>query len=177
MQNVEFKAEIRDLEAARRQAVLMGARCAGTFAQVDTYFRVADGRLKRRETPGQSPEWIWYQRPDTLTARVSKYTILTDEQARIRYGTGTLVPWKVVRKTRELWILDNIRIHLDLVEDVGTFIEFEAVVSRKNDLTECRTMVVYLRDQFAPILGEPVSGSYESMVGEIAEPERQPKWP
>jgi adenylate cyclase class 2 len=177
MQNVEFKAEVRNLEAARRQCSLAGAVKSGTFAQIDTYFRVADGRLKRRETPGKPAEWIFYQRPDTVAARTSRYTLLSDEQARVRYGSGTLIPWKVVRKTRELWLLDNVRIHLDQVEDVGTFIEFEAVVSARHDLNECRTMVLHLREQFEPILGEPVSGSYEALVQEVREPERERRMP
>ena len=177
MQNVEFKAEIRNVEAARRQCALVGAVSRGSVAQIDTYFRVADGRLKRRESPGGAPEWIWYQRPDMVTARVSRYTILNDEQARVRFGAGTLIPWKEVRKVRELWMFDNARIHIDHVEDVGTFIEFEAVVSPRHDLTECRSTLVRLREQFEPILGEPVSGSYEAMVSELLDSERRPRLP
>ncbi|MFO0828916.1 MAG: class IV adenylate cyclase [Phycisphaerales bacterium] len=177
MQNVEFKAEIRNVEAARRQCELSGAKCFGSFVQIDTYFRVPEGRLKRRETAGRAPEWIWYQRPDTVAARVSKYTILSDEQARVRFGTGTLVPWKVVRKTRELWIVDNVRIHLDTVEDVGSFIEFEAMVSPRHDLVECRMMLTQLREAFEPILGEPVGASYEAMVSELADSEQRERLP
>lgn len=177
MQNVEFKAEVRDIEAARRQCTLIRATPGGTFAQIDTYFRVAEGRLKRRQSPGRSAEWIWYQRPDSLAVRTSRYTLLSDEQAAVRWGHASMVPWKVVRKIRERWMLDNIRIHLDQVEDVGTFIEFEAAVSPHYDLTECRAVVVQLREQFSPILGEPVGGSYESMVGELAESERGPSLP
>ena len=93
MRNVEFKAEIRDLEAARLTCEVVGAVRAGTLVQVDTYFRTPDGRLKRRETEGQPPEWIFYQRPDQLGPRVSRYTLLTDGQARVRFGSGTLQAW------------------------------------------------------------------------------------
>ena len=190
MQNVEFKAEIRDLEAARRQCGLVGARRAGSFAQVDTYFRIPDGRLKRRvSTPiaaatsldngpvAGTIEWIYYRRPDAPAARVSNYTILSDAQARVRYGEGTLLPWKIVRKTREVWIVDNVRIHLDHVDGLGFFIEFEAVVSPRFDAAECRMMVVYLRDAFAPILGEPIGGSYESLTAELPENDRSQPLP
>lgn len=177
MQNVEFKAEIRDLTAARRQCSLVGATFAGSFVQIDTYFRLAEGRLKRRETPGRAAEWIFYRRPDGPVARLAHYTILTDEQARVRFGEGTLVPWKVVRKTRELWMVDNCRVHLDSVEDLGLFIEFEAVVSPRHDLGECRMMVQHLREQFAPIMGEAIGGSYESLSPELPEPERAARFP
>ncbi len=177
MQNVEWKAEIRDLEAARRQCGLVGASQVGSFVQIDTYFRLTDGRLKRRETPGRPIEWIFYRRPDSLAARVSQYTLLSDQQARVRYGEGTLVPWKIVRKTRELWVIDNVRIHLDDVESLGLFIEFEAVVSARHDLAECRMMLAHLRDQFAPILGEAIGGSYESLSPDLPEVDRAPRWP
>ncbi|MDZ4756032.1 MAG: CYTH domain-containing protein [Phycisphaerae bacterium] len=189
MQNVEFKAEIRDLEVARRQCALIGARRAGRVAQIDMYFRIAEGRLKRREStelllnehPAERPlgsvEWIFYQRPDSLLARISQYTIFTDAQARVRYGTATLIPWKVVRKSRELWLVDNVRIHLDDVDQLGLFIEFEAVVSARHDVVECRMMVAHLREQFAPILGEPISGSYETLAPELEDSERTIRLP
>lgn len=177
MQNVEFKAEIRDLEAARRQCALVGAAPAGSMVQIDTYFRVADGRLKRRESPGRPVEWIFYRRPDGPIARLAHYTILTDEQARVRFGEGTLVPWKVVRKTRELWMVGNVRVHLDQVEDLGLFIEFEAVVSSRHDVAECRMMVQHLREQYAPIMGEAIGGSYESLTSELPDSERTTRSP
>lgn len=177
MQNVEFKAEIRDMEAARRQCGLVGAVHAGNLVQIDTYFRVPDGRLKRRETPGRAIEWIFYRRADGPVARLAHYTILTDEQARVRFGEGTLAPWKVVRKCRELWMVGNVRVHLDQVEDLGLFIEFEAVVSSRHDIAECRMMVQHLRDQFAPIMGEAIGGSYESLVAELPESERTTRMP
>lgn len=177
MKNVEFKSELRDLEAARLQCGLIGARPAGTIAQVDTYFRVPSGRLKRREAPGCDPEWIVYARPDSPGARVSTYTLLTEQQARVRFGEGTLRPWKVVRKLRELWLLDNVRIHLDQVEDVGRFIEFEALVGSAHDLAACRALVVQLREQFEPILGEPVGASYEALVTELDHPAAERRYP
>ncbi len=181
MQNVEYKAEVRDLAAARRQCALVGAVPAGRFEQSDLYFRVPEGRLKRRESRNEAGtvtvEWIFYRRPDTAASRVAQYTILTDEQARVRFGEGTLTPWKRVRKTRELWMVGNVRVHLDEVEGLGSCIEFEAVVSPRHDLAECRMMLAHLREQFAPIMAEAIAGSYESLAPELpAEDERQ-AWP
>ncbi|MDZ4831050.1 MAG: class IV adenylate cyclase [Phycisphaerae bacterium] len=178
---MEFKAEVRDLAAARRQCALTGAVAHGSFRQVDTYVRVALGRLKRRESRGvgggAAPEWISYERPNSPASRVSRYTILSDAEARLRFGAGTLLPWKVVRKTRELWLLKNVRIHLDEVEEVGTFIEFEAVVSACHDLADCNRAVTHLREQFEPILGESVATSYEAMVDELTVTDQQARLP
>jgi adenylate cyclase class IV len=171
MRNVEFKAEIRDLEAARLTCEVVGAVRAGTLVQVDTYFRTPDGRLKRRETEGQPPEWIFYQRPDQPGPRLSRYTLLTDGQARVRFGSGTLQAWKVVRKRREPWLLDSARsqtrIHLDEVEGLGTFLEIEALVTPGRDLPEACVEVLRLRGAFSPLLGEPIAGSYGELAPEL----------
>lgn len=177
MQNVEFKAEIRDIDAARRACAERGARSAGACAQVDTYVRVPAGRLKRRETPGRAAEWILYHRPDTAADRLSRYTILSDEQARVRFGQGTLTPWKVVRKVRELWLLGNVRIHFDAVEGLGSYLEIEAVVTPRHDVAECRAQVAALRAALALALGDAIAGSYESMSAEVAEAERLRRLP
>jgi adenylate cyclase class IV len=171
MQNIEFKAELRDLAAARKQCERLGARRIGLLEQIDTYFRLADGRLKRREARGEPTEWIHYHRSDDVSPRLSNYSILTDDQARRRWGTHSLREWLVVRKQRELWMLDNVRIHLDIVEKLGTFIELEAVVSASHAPRDCRKQVDELRNTFGPILGEAVAASYSDLMElEIAQP-------
>ncbi|MHC5025001.1 MAG: class IV adenylate cyclase [Planctomycetota bacterium] len=164
MQNVEFKAELRDVEAARAQCRAAGARRIGQVRQADTYFRMPDGRLKRREAAGEPIEWIFYHRPNGVTPRLSNYTILSDEQARRRWGTQSLRPWLVVRKGRELWMVGNVRIHLDHVDQLGRFIEFEAVVSEDHDVHDCDEQVAELREAFDPWLGEPIGVSYVDLL-------------
>src|SRR6185295_3041226 len=134
MQNIEFKAELRNLEAARRVCKLVSAQKMGQLRQVDTYFKLADGRLKKREAIGEPIEWIFYHRPNRISPKMSNYTILTDEQARRRWGTHNLKLWLKVVKVRELWMIGDVRIHLDHVEELGKFIEFEAMVSRRFDV-------------------------------------------
>jgi adenylate cyclase, class 2 len=160
MQNIEFKSELRNLAAARCQCQVLGAKHGGLLQQTDTYFRMADGRLKKREMPGEPAQWILYHRPDRIVPRMSNYTILNNEQARRRWGTHGLKQWLVVRKRRDLWLLGDVRIHLDDVENLGCFIEFEALVSRRFDVQMCQRSVAELREVFAPLLGEPISRSY-----------------
>jgi adenylate cyclase class 2 len=167
MQNIEFKAELRNIEAARRQCKLIGAERVGQLRQTDTYFRLPDGRLKRREAPGEPVEWIFYHRPDRVSPKMSNYTILTDEQAKRRWGTHSLKPWLTVTKTRELWMIEDVRIHLDTVDDLGTFIEFEALVSRRFDVKMCHAAVNELRERFGPLIAEPLSVSYSDMMQQI----------
>jgi adenylate cyclase class IV len=164
MQNVEFKAELRDPEAARAQCSTLGAEFVGIMEQTDDYFRLSDGRLKKRTAPGEPIEWIFYHRPNHVRPRMSSYTILSDAQATRRWGTHSLRSWLTVRKKRELWMFENVRIHLDTVEDLGEFIEFEAMVSKLHDVRACHRTIDELREQFGPVLGEPISHSYSDLM-------------
>ena len=168
-ENVEFKAELRDVGVARGICEKIGARHVWTREQTDTYFRVASGRLKRRETMGWPAEIIRYDRPNRVDAAISSYEILTDDEARTRYGHEDPPVWLIVRKMRELYLLAGIRIHLDDVDQLGTFLEFEAVVSPALTPEQGRERVMQLRQDFAPVLGEPISTSYSDMLSSTNE--------
>ena len=166
MRNIEFKAELRDLAAARRQCKVLGGQRIGQLHQTDTYYKLVDGRLKKREAPGEPTEWIYYHRPDRVTPKMSNYAILTEAQAARRWGTKGLRTWLTVTKTRELWMIGNVRIHLDEVEGLGRFIEFEAVVSREFDEKACHEAVNTMRTAFAVTMGEPVGTSYSDLLAQ-----------
>ncbi len=167
MQNIEFKAELRDPAVARQQCKVFGAHHIGNLHQTDTYYKLTDGRLKKREAPGEPIEWIYYHRPDSVKPRMSNYSILTDDQARRRWGTKSLRQWLIVVKKRELWMVDNVRIHLDDVDQLGKFIEFEAIVSKNRDVKECHLAVNHLREVFGPVMGEPVAPSYCDLMAQV----------
>jgi adenylate cyclase class IV len=173
MQNVEFKAELRDLPAARGQCRAIGAQFIGVLKQVDTYFKLVDGRLKRREAVGEPVEWVYYHRPDRIRPRLCNYTILSDEQARLRWGTHGLREWLTVSKLRELWMIEDVRIHLDRVARIGDFIEFEAMVSRQFDIRQCHEALDELREIFAPTLGEAISAGYSDLMDQVLAESRE----
>src|SRR4051794_8194198 len=131
--NIEIKAKCNDLAAARRGAKRVGARRVGVLHQVDTYFHVARGRLKLREIRGGGAELIWYVRQNRAAARESNYALVAVEEPGPlkRALAAALGVRSVVRKRRELWMYENVRIHLDEVEGLGRFIEFEAVMSKR----------------------------------------------
>jgi adenylate cyclase class IV len=164
MHNVEYKAELRDLAMARAACRALGAAHIITLEQVDTYFRVPSGRLKRRECVGEPTEWIFYDRKDQARPRLSCFSIYSESQARERFGVAPLPELVVVRKTRDLYLFENVRIHLDEVEGLGRFLEFEALVSPGFPVAKCHTMVEHLRATFGPALGEALSCSYADMI-------------
>ena len=170
MHNVEYKAELRDADLARSIARQLGATHAGNLRQVDTYYKVASGRLKRREisyagdneTPTEI-EYIFYDRPDQTTQRLSHYVIYDETTARERFGTRELPVELTVGKVRCLFLTGPVRIHIDEVEGLGSFIEFEAVVSRAHPVRKCHELVSQLRQHFQPAMGEPIAVSYSDL--------------
>ena len=164
MQNVEYKSELRDPDLCRALLARAGARRIDRFEQVDTYFRVAEGRLKRRETPGLPVQYIRYDRANRLAPKISRYELFTEEEALARFGAAALPVWLVVRKARELWLLANMRVHLDEVEGLGNFFEIEALVSPDYNLARCHEGIDQLRGALGVALGEPIDGSYSDMI-------------
>jgi len=174
MNNVELKAELRDPALARLVAKAIGASYIATIDQVDTYYRIPSGKLKKREAIGEPVEYIFYERPIKATAKLSQFVIYSEEEALERFGREPLPVWVVVRKKRELFMHGNVRVHFDTVEGLGNFLEFEALVSRDHDIAACTHMVQALREKFAPAIGELIDCGYADLLArdEVERAER-----
>jgi len=126
--NAEFKARCWDLEGAVRRSRAAGARRVGREHQIDTYYRVTEGRLKIRET-GSHAELVWYFRGDTLRSKRSDVLMLTlrDVPAVKATLARTLGVKVIVDKVRRVYLRDNVRVHIDDVRGLGHFVEIESV--------------------------------------------------
>lgn len=126
--NVEIKARAADLVPVRAVLATRGARFVGLDHQVDTYFRVASGRLKLREGDIENA-LIHYERENTAGPKHSKVGLLATTPGSPLKGmlTAALGIDVVVDKRREIHFLDNVKIHLDEVAGLGTFVEIEAI--------------------------------------------------
>lgn len=166
--NVELKA--RDPEPARSLAVcerLAGAVDHGTLWQRDTYFSVPDGRLKLREQePGDGPWLIQYRRPDETVARVSRYRLVRVDDADVCRAAldEALGTRGAVEKRRRLFVWQDVRIHLDEVAGLGSFLEFEAVAPAASDLSPERRRVAELRERFAIREEDVVAVGYADLL-------------
>jgi predicted adenylyl cyclase CyaB len=132
MPNIEIKARYSDLAQARRIAKQLKARFVGRAKQVDTFYKVSQGRLKLRESSLKGAELIPYVRPNVRGPKTSQYVVLpvTDPTKTKLLFKGLLGVEGVVEKTRDLFLLGNVRIHLDQVRGLGNFLEFEAVMPK-----------------------------------------------
>ena len=102
--NIELKARCDHLSLAAARAAELGAHQVGEILQVDTYFRVPNGRLKLREIAGKSPELIWYEREDSIEFRASDYEVVPIAEAALTKSAlaRALGIRAEVRKRREL---------------------------------------------------------------------------
>lgn len=162
--NVEIKAELRDIELARSVCRSIGAKHIGTLIQTDTYFRIPQGRFKRRVTQGEPTEYIFYDRPDRSRPKLSHFSLYSEAEAASRYGSSPMPELCVVHKQRDLYMYNNTRVHLDQVRDLGTFIEFEAMVSPTNNVARCHAEIASLRSSFEIVMGEPIACSYADLL-------------
>ena len=146
--NVELKAHDPDSARTLERALAAGAQDRGVLRQRDTYFAVAHGRLKLREEEPGGATLIAYERPDAATERVSSYRLVPVADAdglRAALSVANGVTAVVVKRRRVL-LWEAVRIHLDEVRGLGSFLELEAVAQPGSDLVRERAQVARLRE-------------------------------
>lgn len=126
--NIEIKARCERIDELHALLMAAGASYRGEDHQRDTYFACAHGRLKLRQGNIENA-LIHYQRSDLAGPKVSAVTLYPAadaEQLRavLEKALGRLV---VVDKKRHIYYIDNVKFHLDEVQELGFFAEIEAI--------------------------------------------------
>ncbi len=164
--NVEIKARCADHERVRAVLRARGARFVGTDHQIDTYFRAAAGRFKLREGRIENA-LIHYDREDTPGPKRTHVTLFATEPGS---ALGDLLRRAlevatVVDKEREIYFLDNVKVHLDTVAGLGTFVEFEAIdLDGTRRVEELRAQVTELMDACGVRDDDLLALSYSDML-------------
>ena len=168
--NLEIKARCADLAAARDVAERLATRYVGVDDQVDTYFATRSGRLKLRVSSlSGGGVLIPYQRPDQAGPKRADYQIIPipDPPHLARMLGEILGVHCVVRKRREVFLVDNVRIHLDEVEGLGSFLELEAVYDGSAaSEAEQLVKVERLMAELGVAEEDLVETSYEGLLGD-----------
>jgi homotetrameric cytidine deaminase len=149
--NIELKARDINPEATLARCQALGAEDQGFIKQRDTYFTARTGRLKLREQGDGEHELIAYRRPDDAAATESTYvrapvTAPRELAEALDAGLGTV---DVVLKRRRLLVWEGVRIHLDEVVGLGSFIEFEAVLPDAGSPGEAEEQIARLRSELS----------------------------
>jgi adenylate cyclase class IV len=136
--NVEVKARIESVDALKPAAARIADDGPVEIAQDDTFFQCRSGRLKLRTFSSDSGELIYYRRADQLGPKESFYLrsqtstpAILRESLSLAYGEAGRV-----RKLRTLFIVGRTRIHLDVVETLGHFLELEVVLGADESIEE-----------------------------------------
>jgi adenylate cyclase class IV len=149
--NIELKARDPTPGRSRELCLALCAEDRGQLLQRDTYFEVARGGLKLREQrPGQA-HLIQFDRAREPQERESHYRLIeVDDGPTLRAALERALGSRVtVTKKRSLFIWQTVRIHLDEVERLGSFIELEAVAPPESDLTREYELIRELREAFS----------------------------
>jgi predicted adenylyl cyclase CyaB len=170
--NIEIKARVSDPAVLLETARKLADSPPKTILQTDTFFQVADGRLKVREFADGTGELIFYRRPDADGPKTSDYAIAgaADGRALCQVLSAALTVRGVVRKTRLLFMAGRTRIHLDEVEDLGSFMELEVVLTGGEDPAHGEAEAAELMRQLGITPADLVSGAYIDLLEEGGAP-------
>jgi len=162
--NIEIKAALADLSAARAAVMRLGAVADAVEEQTDRYFTLdGEHRVKLRTIAGGRAELIDYRRREHAGVRASDYTV-----SPVRHDGLCAVPKGdpivVVRKRREILLWDNVRIHLDTVDRLGEFLELEAIVDEQHDDATCHRQVATVLSALGVDQSRLIRASYAELL-------------
>jgi len=163
-QLLEFKARVDSLEAVRKKLRYMNARFVGAFHQIDTFFNVPKGRLKLRRVEGKAKgTLIYYEREDIRGPKRSKALIIEVSKPDLfrSFFEQVLGENVVIDKRREIYVYEDTQIHLDAVESLGTFVEFER---KSTDFGEDNRSFENLAKKFEIKNEDRLEGSYSDIA-------------
>ncbi len=164
--NLEIKVRIKNIREAQKRSKSF---CKGkeTFhfieRQEDIYYKTDKGRLKLRIINGKTGNLIHYFRNDKTRKRVSNYTISETSTPKPLYTIlNSLYDQLItVKKTREIFITGNIRIHIDKVTGLGKFLEFEIIF---NSMTRAQSIMRALIKHFELDEEQFIKVSYSDLL-------------
>ncbi len=161
---VEIKARCADISRAREVLEKEKAEFKGLDHQVDTYFKVNTGRLKLREGKIENT-LIFYNRENKTGPKESNVTLFkTGKDSPLKeILTKSLGVLTRVDKQREIYFIENVKFHLDILVDFGSFIEIEAIGDGLRDRRELLKQCEYYLDLFNISERDLVASSYSDL--------------
>lgn len=127
--NLEIKYKFGNLREISYVTGLLKNYSRTIEIQTDIYYKTGKGRLKLRIINDTEGSLILYNRAEKKNKRISKYTISKTKDYReldfiLRKQFGVLV---TVSKKREVYVYNNVRVHIDTVKGLGKFLEIEII--------------------------------------------------
>ena len=168
--NIEIKARSNKQDLIREILKAHRAEFKGVDHQIDTYFNVNSGRLKLREGNIEN-SLVHYQREDKEAPKQSNVTFYkpADKSSLKEILTKAFGVLIVVDKSREIYFIDNVKFHIDLIQDLGTFVEIEAIdsdgsIGKEKLIEQCN----YYLNLFKIRQEDLISNSYSDLLLETS---------
>lgn len=172
IKNFEFKAKTDGLEKYENKLLALNPRFLGIDHQIDTYFNVNTGRLKLREGNIEN-SLINYERENISGSKISEIILYQHEPniALKNILTRQLGVKIIVDKKRKIYFIDNVKFHFDIVENLGTFIEVEAIDNKGEFTTEeLKKQCDKYFDFFGLTINNIIDKSYSDLILELNKP-------
>jgi adenylate cyclase, class 2 len=165
--NIEVKARTARTNQIRKFLLDRSAVFKGIDFQTDTYFNVPKGRLKLRQGNIEN-SLIYYERenegsgPKTSNFYVVKVGEGDTMKELLAQSLGISV---TVSKQREIYFIENVKFHLDVLGQLGNFVEVEASnmfasLSLEHLTEQCN----YYIKEFAITDQDMINLSYSDMI-------------
>ncbi len=168
--NIEIKARVPRPSALLDAVLDIADRGPTVFAQDDTFFACPNGRLKLRMFSEQEGQLIFYRRDDVAGPKLSEYVIAASQEPDALRGALALAYGVVgrVKKTRTLCFVGQTRIHLDDVEGLGHFVEFEVVLEPEQSIEDGQAIADALLARLAIEPRQLVTRAYVDLLADAA---------
>ena len=134
--NVEIKASVKTIRDLVERISDLADSGPENIEQDDTFFKCDNGLLKLRDFSDGSGELIFYKRSKTEGPKTCFYEIIPTDAVHSLHKLLSKAYGQIgrVRKNRTLYMIGRTRVHVDQVEELGTFVELEVVL--KEDESE-----------------------------------------
>ena len=169
--NFEFKARTKDLHALEKKLLELNPNYIGEDNQTDTYFNVAKGRLKLREGNIEN-SLIYYERQNIADAKQSDVLLYQHQPDKSLKDIliklhGIKV---VVNKIRKIYFIENVKFHFDTIDELGTFVEVEAIDNTGDiGIEKLKEQCNKYADLFEVKSADYISISYSDMILELLD--------
>jgi predicted adenylyl cyclase CyaB len=169
IKNFEFKARVNNIEKYENKLLELNPVFKGIDHQIDTYFNVLKGRLKLREGNIENA-LINYDRENIAGSKKSEIILYQHEpnialKQILSHQLGVKI---IVDKKRKIYFINNVKFHFDLVENLGTFIEVEAIdINNKFTLKELKKQCEKYHDFFELSHNDVIDKSYSDLMMDL----------
>ncbi|MBN1182402.1 MAG: class IV adenylate cyclase [Bacteroidales bacterium] len=167
--NIEIKARISDIRFCLDKARNLSGDDPEIIKQEDTFFKCERGRLKLRILSPEYGELILYNRTNYTGPKTSEYYISpsTSPHHLLNVLTKAYGIHGKVNKIRRLFIVGRSRIHVDQVDNLGNFLEFEVVMNANEKTIDGEKEAYRLMNTFNIKPGDLISGAYIDLIKNI----------